>query len=213
MFTKQVIQHTIWSRQKDHGFPIASRSVPVNFSLGPRSSLVRYSLVYRRPIENRTRNKRKTNERATNVGRETIEKSTSSHRHGWLMAGSWQTKFPPATTNQKNAFCLKPTEVESCTSCPTLSIFSANKTISSIPTDPMLQPCRNSLHGFLIPCYPPNDLQGWSWVHPKTPYHKPNSPSFRLNHRTNHKNHVKPYKNPQYYHFVQCGYCNFTNEA
>ena len=61
MFTKQTIQHTIWSRQKDHGFPIASRSVPVNFSLGPRSSLVRYSLVYRRPIENRTRNKRKTN--------------------------------------------------------------------------------------------------------------------------------------------------------
>ena len=31
MFTEQVIQHTIWSRQKDHGFPIASRSVPVNF--------------------------------------------------------------------------------------------------------------------------------------------------------------------------------------
>ena len=90
MFTKQVIQHVIWSRQKDHGFPIASRSVPVNFSLGPRSSLVRYSLVYRRPIENRTRNKRKTNERATNVGRETIENSTRSHYHGWLMAGSWQ---------------------------------------------------------------------------------------------------------------------------
>ena len=47
MFTKQVIQHTIWSRQKDHGFPIASRSVPVNFSLGPRSSLVRLSFVIR----------------------------------------------------------------------------------------------------------------------------------------------------------------------
>ena len=47
MFTKQTIQHTIWSRQKDHGFPIASRSVPVNFSLGPRSSLVRLSLLSR----------------------------------------------------------------------------------------------------------------------------------------------------------------------
>ena len=47
MFTKQVIQHTIWSRQRDNGFPIASRSVSVNFSLGPRSSLVRLSLVIR----------------------------------------------------------------------------------------------------------------------------------------------------------------------
>ena len=47
MFTKQVIQHVVWSRQKDHTFPIASRSVPVNFSLGPRSSLVRLSLVIR----------------------------------------------------------------------------------------------------------------------------------------------------------------------
>ena len=47
MFTKQVIQHVIRSRQRDHGFPIASRSVPVNFSLGLRSSLVRLSLVIR----------------------------------------------------------------------------------------------------------------------------------------------------------------------
>ena len=47
MFTKQVIQHTIRSRQRHNGFPIASRSVPVNFSLGPRSSLVRLSLVIR----------------------------------------------------------------------------------------------------------------------------------------------------------------------
>ena len=47
MLTKQVIQHTIRSRQRDHGFPIASRSVPVNFSLGLRSSLVRLSLVIR----------------------------------------------------------------------------------------------------------------------------------------------------------------------
>ena len=47
MLTKQVIQHAIWSRQRDHGFPIASRSVPVNFSLGLRSSLVRLSLLIR----------------------------------------------------------------------------------------------------------------------------------------------------------------------
>ena len=47
MFTKQEIQHTIWSRQRDHGFPFASRSVPVGFSLGPRSSLVRLSFVIR----------------------------------------------------------------------------------------------------------------------------------------------------------------------
>ena len=102
MFTKQVIQHVIWSRQKDHAFPIASRSVLVRSSFVSRSSLVRYSLVYRRPIENRTRNKRKTNERATSVGRETIENSTSSHRHGWLMAG----KVP--FSNHKPEKCLLP---------------------------------------------------------------------------------------------------------
>ena len=62
MFTKQVIQHVIWSRQRDNGFPIASRSVPVNFSLGPRSSLVGYSLVYRRPNEEQAKNERKSNE-------------------------------------------------------------------------------------------------------------------------------------------------------
>ena len=47
MFTKQVIQHTIRSRQRDNSFPIASRSVPVNYSLGLRSSLVRLSLLIR----------------------------------------------------------------------------------------------------------------------------------------------------------------------
>ena len=69
MFTKQVIQHAIWSRQKDHGFPIASRSVPVNFSLGPRSSLVRLSFVIRslsktdrEPNEEQAKNERKSNE-------------------------------------------------------------------------------------------------------------------------------------------------------
>ena len=186
MFTKQVIQHVIWSRQKDHAFPIASRSVPVNFSLGPRSSLVRLSFVSRslfvslsktdrEPNEEQAKDERKSNERRSRKWRETIENSTRSHRHGWLMAGSWQTKFPPATTNQKNAFCLKPTEVESCTSFPTLNIFSANKTISPIPTDPMVQPCLNPLHGLITPCCSPNNRWRESWVHPKTPYHKPNS--------------------------------------
>ena len=47
MFTKQVIQRVIWSRQRDHGFPFASRSIPVNFSVGPRSSLVVLSFVIR----------------------------------------------------------------------------------------------------------------------------------------------------------------------
>ena len=47
MFTKQTIQHAILSRQRDNSFPIASRSVSVNFSLGPRSSLVRLSFVIR----------------------------------------------------------------------------------------------------------------------------------------------------------------------
>ena len=47
MFTKQIIQHVIWSRQRDQGFPFASRSVSVDFSLGPRSSLVHLSFVIR----------------------------------------------------------------------------------------------------------------------------------------------------------------------
>ena len=55
MFTKQVIQHAIWSRQKDHGFPIASRSVPVNFSLGPRSVFDRLTTNQRETNERRTR--------------------------------------------------------------------------------------------------------------------------------------------------------------
>ena len=83
-------------------FSFTSRSPLVRPSFVSRCSLVRYSLVYRRPIENRTRNKRKTNERATNVGRETIENSTSSHRHGWLMAG----KVP--FSNHKPEKCLLP---------------------------------------------------------------------------------------------------------
>ena len=142
-----------------------------------------------------------------------VEKLSKTRRVATVMAGSWLAKYPSATTNQKNAFCLKPAEVESCTSFPTLSIFSANKAISSIPTDPMLQPCRNSLHGLITPCCSPNNRRRESGVHPKTPYHKPTAHLYRLNHRSNHKNHVKPYKNPQYYHFAQCGYCNFTNKV
>ena len=47
MFTKSTDFHAIRSRQTAHGFPIASRSVLVDFSLGPRSSLVRLSLLIR----------------------------------------------------------------------------------------------------------------------------------------------------------------------
>ena len=102
MFTKQVIQHVIWSRQRDHGFPFASRSVSVNFSLGPRSSLVRYSLVYRRPIEGRTRNKQKTNERATNIDRDADEKLSATRRFATVMAG----RIP--FCNHKPAYCPSP---------------------------------------------------------------------------------------------------------
>ena len=47
MFTKPTDFYTIRSRQTAHGFSIAYRSVPVNFSFGPRSSLVRLSFVIR----------------------------------------------------------------------------------------------------------------------------------------------------------------------
>ena len=47
MFTKSINSHAIRSRQKAHDFPITSRSVLVDFSLGPRSSLVRLSLLIR----------------------------------------------------------------------------------------------------------------------------------------------------------------------
>ena len=90
MFTKQVIQHTIWSRQKHNGFPIASRSVPVNFSLGLRSSLVRLSLLIRQSIEDRTRTERGTSKKRTKEQRISIEMPTrnyrqldDSHLHGW----------------------------------------------------------------------------------------------------------------------------------
>ena len=97
MFTKQVIQHTIWSRQRHNGFPIASRSVSVNFSLGPRSSLVRLSFVSRwlfvslsktdrGPNEEQAKNERKSNEYRSRCQRETIGNSTSCHRHGWQNA-------------------------------------------------------------------------------------------------------------------------------
>ena len=58
MFTNIVFNYPNWLQQKDHEtsidtrpvivrFSFASRSVPVNFSLGPRSSLVRLSLLSR----------------------------------------------------------------------------------------------------------------------------------------------------------------------
>ena len=40
MFTKSTDFHAVRSQQIAHDFPITSRSVLVNFSLGPRSSLV-----------------------------------------------------------------------------------------------------------------------------------------------------------------------------
>ena len=80
MFTKQVIQHAIWSRQKDHGFPIASRSVPVNFSLGPRSSLVRLSFVIRQSIEDRTRTERGISEKRTKEQRTSNEIIARNYR-------------------------------------------------------------------------------------------------------------------------------------
>ena len=132
MFTKQVIQHAIWSRQRHNGFPIASRSVSVNFSLGPRSSLVGYSLVYRRPIENRTRNKQKTNERATNIDRDADEKLSATRRVATFMAG----RIP--FCNHKPAKCLLLPICRGRTLhfLSTLSISAANKTISSIPWKP-----------------------------------------------------------------------------
>ena len=127
MFTKQVIQHAIWSRQRHNGFPIASRSVPVNFSLGLRSSLVGYSLVYRRPIENRTRNKQKTNERATNIDRDADEKLSATRRVATVMAG----RIP--FCNHKPAYCPSP---YSCRGrqqhySPTQDILTANQAFST----------------------------------------------------------------------------------
>ena len=129
MFTKTTGFHAIRSRQIAHGIPIASRSVLVNFSLGPRSSLVAYSLVYRRPIEDRTRNKRKTNERATNVDRGTDENLSKTRRKATIMAG----KTPSATTNRQYAFLPQLCRYRTLCFLSTLSIFEANKAISSIP--------------------------------------------------------------------------------
>ncbi len=54
MFTNATLNTSNWLQQKDlvlrltpDLFSIASRSVSVNFSLGPRSSLVRLSLLIR----------------------------------------------------------------------------------------------------------------------------------------------------------------------
>ena len=155
MFTNIVFNYPNWLQQKDHETSIDTRPVIVRFSFGSRSLLVRssfvsrsslvaYSLVYRRPIEDRTRNKRKTNERATNVDRGTDENLSKTRRNATIMAG--QTPF----CSHKPAKCLLPQICRGRTlyfQC-TLSIFEANKAISSIPWVSMVQPCRNPFTGF-----------------------------------------------------------------
>ena len=119
MFTKQVIQHTIRSRQRDHGFPIASRSVPVNFSLGPRSSLVRLSLVIRQSIEDLSRTERGTSKKRTKEQRTSIEMPTRNYRQLDDLPPSWLAEYPSATTNQHTAIHHAPAEADSSTFGPT----------------------------------------------------------------------------------------------
>ena len=140
MFTKPISNISNCLQQKEHGSSIYTRPVLDSFSFGSRwvlvrssfvsrSSLVAYSLVYRRPIEDRTRNKRKTNERATNVDRGTDENLSKTRRNATIMAG--KTPF----CNHKPAKCLLPQICRGRTLYfqSTLSIFEANKAISSIP--------------------------------------------------------------------------------
>ena len=115
MFTKQVIQHTIWSRQRHNGFPIASRSVPVNFSLGPRSSLVRLSFVIRQSIEDRSRTERGTSEKRTKEQRISIEMPTRNYRQLDDLPPSWLAEYPSATTNQHTAPHPTPAKTDSST--------------------------------------------------------------------------------------------------
>ena len=144
MFTKPTNFHTIRSRQTAHGLPIASRSVLVRLSFVFRSSFVSLSKTERGPNEDRTRNKRKTNERATNVGREHDEKVSKTRRNVTIMAGS--TPF----CNHKPAKCRLPQICRGRTLHfqSTLSIFTTNKTISSIPCVIVIQPCRKPSTGF-----------------------------------------------------------------
>ena len=119
MFTKQVIQHTIRSRQRHNGFPIASRSVPVNFSLGLRSSLVRLSLVIRQSIEDLSRTERGTSKKRTKEQRISIEMPTRNYRQLDDLPPSWLAECPSATTNQHTAIHHAPAEADSSTFGPT----------------------------------------------------------------------------------------------
>ena len=155
MFTNATLNISNWLQQKDYGSSIYTRPVLDSFSFGSRwvlvrssfvsrSSLVAYSLVYRRPNENRTRNKRKTNERATNVDRVNSENLSKTRRNATIMAGG--TPF----SNHKPAQCLLSQICRGRTPYfqSTLSIFTANKTISHIPCITMIQSCRKSSAGF-----------------------------------------------------------------
>ena len=127
MFTKQVIQHTIWSRQRHNGFPIASRSVPVNFSLGPRSSLVRLSLLIRQSIEDRSRTERGTSKKRTKEQRISIEMPTRNYRQLDDLPPSWLAECPSATTEQHTAPHPTPAEADSSTFSPIQDILTANQ--------------------------------------------------------------------------------------
>ena len=154
MFTKRVIQHTIWSRQRHNGFPIASRSVPVNFSLGPRSSLVRLSFVIRQSIEDRTRTERGTSKKRTKEQRISIEMPTRNYRQLDEQPPSWLAEYPSATTNQHTAHHPTPAEADSSTFSPTQDILMANQafsthsvhSLSQSPQKPLTSSKKPSLH-------------------------------------------------------------------
>ena len=146
-----------------------------------------------------------------------VEKLSKTRREAIVMAGLWlahdrqsslqqpQTRKMPFASNLPRwnpalpvphwtfPWRIKPF----CSSCESNSLTMSN----SLST------------GFLMPCCPQITDGENPESTPKHPTISPTAHLYRLNHRTNHKNHVKPYKNPQYYHFVQCWYCNFTNEA
>ena len=131
MLTKQVIQHTIWSRQRDKGFPFASRSIPVNFSLGPRSSLVVLSFVIRQSIEDLSRTERGTSKKRTKEQRISIEMPTRNYRQLDDLPPSWLAEHPSATTNQHTAPHPTPAEADSSTFGPIQDILMANQVFST----------------------------------------------------------------------------------
>ena len=146
MFTKQVIQHAIWSRQRHNGFPIASRSVSVNFSFGPRSSLVRLSLLIRQSIEDRSRTERGTSKKRTKEQRISIEMPTRNYRQLDELPPSWLAECPSATTNQHTAPHPSPAEADSSTFSPTQDILTANQAFSthSVHSNPPQKPLTGS---------------------------------------------------------------------